>query len=197
MGWDVRESGKALRAWNDYLAMGSERSISKLLERYLSSPVSAPTVRVATLKKWSTVHGWQARLAAIAAEERAAIVARGIADKQNRVDAYNDVWDRLRRVITARQRKHPESDYAAAGVNSGLMVLTVKYQPGGGRTEEWAVDTGLLKELREYGKQAAVELGQWVEKVAPTDPSGQRPYAGLTDDEIDRQLADIRTKADG
>jgi hypothetical protein len=31
--------------------------------------------------------------------------------------------------------------------------------------EEYQVDTGLLKELREHEKQAAQELGQWSEKA--------------------------------
>jgi hypothetical protein len=31
--------------------------------------------------------------------------------------------------------------------------------------EEYEVDTGLLKELREHEKQAAQELGQWSDKA--------------------------------
>lgn len=56
--------------------------------------------------------------------------------------------------------------YAAAGAETGLMVHTVTYLKDG-RREEWAVDTGLLKELREHEKQAAIECGQWEEPPAP------------------------------
>jgi hypothetical protein len=164
----LRETPKAAQAWNDYVAMGAERSLESLLNRYRlasSQSVPVPTTRLHTLAIWSSAHGWQSRLVAIAAEERAAIIRRGIAERQNRIDAYNDIWDRLRGVIASREREHPQSDYAAAGIDSGLMVLTVKFLPNGTRVEEWAVDTGLLKELREYGKQAAVEVGQWTEKT--------------------------------
>jgi len=55
--------------------------------------------------------------------------------------------------------------------NTGYMVRTVK-QIGGGDTaqvvEEFAVDTGLLRELREIEEQAAIECGDWVEKKEPT-----------------------------
>jgi hypothetical protein len=49
----------------------------------------------------------------------------------------------------------------------GLLVRTHK-QLGSAEypniVEEYEVDTGLLKELREHEKQAAQELGQWSEK---------------------------------
>jgi hypothetical protein len=169
----MRETPKAAQAWNDYLAMGAERSLDKLFAHYQTATKAAPVKRLRTLKDWSSRHDWQARLVAIAEQERAAIIKRGVAERQNRVDAYNDIWDRLRGVINSREREHPQSDYAAAGVDSGLMVLTVKFLPNGTRVEEWAVDTGLLKELREYGKQVAVELGEWSEKKELTGAGGK------------------------
>lgn len=163
----MRETPRAQAAFNDYLAMGPNRSLEKLLALYREqsgSENSVPTLRMSTLTGWSVAHAWQQRLADIAEAERQAIVARGIADRIERVKSQNDRWQRMQRVIEAREVRHPESDYAAAGADSGLMVLTVRHLPGGGRTEEWAVDTGLLRELRELEKQAAQELGQWTEK---------------------------------
>lgn len=53
------------------------------------------------------------------------------------------------------------------GGNTGLLVRTTK-GIGSGDTfqivDEYAVDTGLLRELREHEKQAAQELGQWIDK---------------------------------
>lgn len=37
---------------------------------------------------------------------------------------------------------------------------------------EYKVDTGTLAELRQIEKQAAQELGEWVDKVAPTKGDG-------------------------
>ncbi|MHB1131667.1 MAG: hypothetical protein ACYC4L_04695 [Chloroflexota bacterium] len=162
----MKETAKAKVAFNDYLGLGDSRSLEKLADQYQSRTDSPPTRQLSRLKRWSQVHGWQARLEEIAAAERAAIVARGIADRQNRVDALNDRWRRMQRVIEARADQHEKADLEAspaAGASSGLMVLTIKYLPSGSRVEEWAVDTGLLKELREHEKQAAQELGQWSE----------------------------------
>ena len=65
-----------------------------------------------------------------------------------------------------RQRAVNLKDVPGGG-NTGLLVRQVK---GIGKgedfqvVEEYAVDTGLLRELREHEKQAAIELGEWTEK---------------------------------
>jgi class 3 adenylate cyclase len=48
---------------------------------------------------------------------------------------------------------------------------------------EYEVDVALLRELRAHEEQAARELGQWVDKVAPTSPDGGESYAPFSDDE--------------
>lgn len=65
----MRETAKAQRAYADYLALGGERSLAKLAAMYhQNDPKSTPDNILRQLKRWSTEHGWQARLAAIAAE---------------------------------------------------------------------------------------------------------------------------------
>lgn len=161
----LRETPKAQAAWNDYLAMGPGRSFEKLLATYRACPEHAPTLHRTTLKNWAVAFGWQARLAEIAEVERQAIVAKGIAEKQNRIDAYNDRWRRMQQVIAERAEDIELQD--VAGGKTGLIVHNVK---GVGKGEDfqlidlYEVDTGLLKELREHEKQAAQELGQWTEK---------------------------------
>ena len=55
-----------------------------------------------------------------------------------------------------------------AGGRTGLIVHNVK---GVGKGDDfklidvYEVDTSLLKEMREHEKQAAIEVGQWQEKV--------------------------------
>lgn len=67
------------------------------------------------------------------------------------------------RVIEARSKDMAE----VPGGDTGLLVRKLKSIGSGENTktvEEYAVDTGLLSELREHEKQAAQELGQWINK---------------------------------
>lgn len=168
----MRETPKARQAFNDYLAAGADRSLEKLASKYQSRTENVATRQLSRLKQWSVAHQWQARLAKIAEAERAAIVALGIANKQNRVDALNDRWQGMQRVID--ERATDAAMVGIAGGQTGLLVHREKVIGAGKmayRTDEYEVDTGLLKELREHEKQAAQELGQWVEK---TEEAGQQ-----------------------
>jgi hypothetical protein len=46
---------------------------------------------------------------------------------------------------------------------------------GGATVEEYAVDTGLLREMRAHEEQAARELGQWVERQTQDLTTGGQP----------------------
>jgi len=184
----VRESARARQAWLDYLAMGGGRSLEKLLELYQSGTKAAPTARLRSLKSWSSAFGWQTRLGQVADEERQAIVAQGIAERQNRVDAYGDRWGRMRQVIAERAADKELAD--VPGGKTGLLVRTFRTIGGRGDpqiVEEFAVDVGLLREMREIEKQAAQDLGQWVEKGELTGKGGSpllKDVRDLTDDEL-------------
>lgn len=68
----ARETPDALQAFEDYWAMGGDRSLPKLAALYRSRTESGepvPTVRLGTIKGWSSDHDWQARVAARIAEE--------------------------------------------------------------------------------------------------------------------------------
>lgn len=170
----MRETPDAKQAWNDYLAMGPERSLEKLLVLYQGGTKAAPTRRLRTLKDWSRFHGWDRRLAEIAEQEHQAIVRRGIADKQNRIDALNDRWQRLHQVIEERGAD-PEMEDVPGG-RTGLLVHQVKIIGAGDnaqRIDEYKVDDGTLDQFLKHEKQAAQELGQWVEKGELTGASGK------------------------
>lgn len=133
-----------------------------------------------TLNNWKKVSEFQARIAETVEAIRTAILNRGIADKAKRIGAYDRRWRKMHSVIEARG-KDLASD--VAGGESGLLVRTVK-QIGGGENaqiiEEYAVDTGLLRELRELEKQAAIEVGQWTEKKDITSKGEQvKAYVGI------------------
>ena len=118
----------------------------------------------ATLWRWKRQAEFAARVQSHAAALRAAVVARGIAERQNRIDALNERWALMREVIAERAA----AGGAAPGSKTGLLVKTLKVVGTGKdqyEIEEWQVDTALLKELRAHEQQAAQELGQWTEKA--------------------------------
>jgi len=117
-----------------------------------------------------------------------ALKDRGIAERQNRVDALNDRWRRLQTVIDERA----EDMATVPGGSTGLLVRqtkTVGTGPQAQIIDEYAVDTGLLRELRAHEEQAAKELGQWIEKQDTT--SGGEPVRFTI--AIDRRAHDITT----
>jgi hypothetical protein len=127
-----------------------------------------------TLHRWKLHPAFQAKLAEAIAEIEARIFSRGIARRLNRVKALDKRWDKLQQVI--KERAASEQMQAVPGGKTGLLVRDVK---GVGKGEDfqlvelYAVDTGLLKELREHEKQAAQELGQWTEKQELTGKDGE------------------------
>jgi uncharacterized protein YjiS (DUF1127 family) len=194
----MRETLDAKRAFIDYVALGSDRSLEKLLAHYRQQTAngsSVPSLRFRTLADWSRFHNWQVRLAEIAEAERQAVVARGIADKQNRIDADNERWLALREGVKAWAEEYREAPGGARSGYYARKVAAVKVlgqfeEDERGRrhfvatgelteVEEWALDTGLLKELRELEKQAAIELRQWTERREHTFD-----LSGLSDEEL-------------
>lgn len=102
----MRESPGARRAWADYLALGEDRSLEKLLHRYQTGTEPAPTTNLTRLKLWSRTFAWQGRLQtlaeAAAAEAQAALVARrrevlesGLGLDHERVAALKRLAERL------------------------------------------------------------------------------------------------------
>lgn len=188
-----RETIRAAQAFADYLAMGTGRSLEKLLDRYQIATSLPPTRRLMTLKGWSTAFGWQARLDEIINQECQAVISRGIADRQNRIDALNERWAKMQKVI--RDRAADFTMASASGADTGLLVRTYKSAGSGlPMLEEYAVDTGLLKEMRAHEEQAAKELGQWADKSELTGAGGG-PVAirvkadELSDDQLDAFLS--------
>jgi hypothetical protein len=79
-----------------------------------------------------------------------------------RIEALSERIEKLRQVIKARAEA-PESQWAAGG-ETGLLAHTVKSIGSGLSAEtvdEFEVDTGLLKELREHERQLREELNDF------------------------------------
>lgn len=148
-----------------------------------------------TIHRWRQTEAFTGRVQALQDAMAAAVVSEGIALRTRRVAALNDRWNRMQRVIAERAEDPAMS--GVAGGQTGLLVHSFK-MIGAGRdattVDEYAVDVGLLKELRAHEEQAAKELGQWVEKTRGevSGPNGGpieiKPVASLTDEEIDERI---------
>jgi transposase-like protein len=119
-----------------------------------------------TLFRWLEHAAFRERVGAVARETVALDRRYAVARRCRRVRSLDDRVRRMERVIEERAAS-PQMEGVPGG-RTGLMVHTVK---GVGRGDDfrlidlYEVDAGLLKELREHEKQAAQELGQWLEKV--------------------------------
>lgn len=132
-----------------------------------------------TLWNWRQNPEFAARVEEHLEEIRAEIRRRGIGVVERRVAALDDRWKRLHRVMAERG----ESMKGVPGGTTGLLVKKLKKIGSGDDSElveEYAVDTGLLSELREHERQAAQELGQWinrsnVEQIVKSYETGNSP----------------------
>lgn len=118
-----------------------------------------------TLSRWKTHPEFQARIDEILEAYRVETRRLGLSNRDRRIRAINDRWNRLQRVLEDRADDQSLKD--VPGGSTGLIVHDIK---GVGKGEDfqlvdlYSVDTATLRELREMEKQAAQELGQWVEK---------------------------------
>lgn len=96
------------------------------------------------------------------------IKRQGIQLQQNRIDG---LAERHRLMLQVIEERAAELEHKTAGGGTGLLVEKVKETKFGPRYE-YAVDTGLLRELREHEKQIAQELGEWTEKSELSGPNG-------------------------
>lgn len=105
------------------------------------------------------------------------LIERHISIKQNRIDALNDRWLGMQRLVEARAND-PETIKGPGG-DTGMVVHTVKTIGTGDRQKtvnEYTFDAALQREIRETERQAAQELGQWTEKFSV---SGVLSFADL------------------
>jgi AcrR family transcriptional regulator len=127
-----------------------------------------------TIYHWRKHPEFAAKVQALVEEFGNAIARKAISRRTRRLDALNRRWLGLQQIIVERA-----ADPAMADVPGGKTGLVVKQtrRIGGGESarelEEFEVDVGLLKELREHEKQAAIEVGQWAERREVSGPHGE------------------------
>lgn len=112
---------------------------------------------------------FMARVQQIVDETAAALKAKGIAERQARIDDSVDLHNRLRLVIEERAE---DDEWAnVPGWKSGLLIHNVK-AVGMMKTDVFEVDTGLIAAINNNKKQIAQEVGQWSEKKELTGKDG-------------------------
>jgi hypothetical protein len=100
----------------------------------------------------------RSRVAQIQAELSAGTIAFEISSRNARVQALQDRWDRMRRVI---EQRAASPDFAKVpGGTTGLLCRDLRCKD----TPVYKIDAGLLAELRAHEQQAARELSQWNSK---------------------------------
>ncbi|WP_143206211.1 phBC6A51 family helix-turn-helix protein [Singulisphaera sp. GP187] len=118
-----------------------------------------------TIWSWKQIPEFSATIESHLEEFRQEVRRRGLASRERRIRALNDRWDRLQRIMEERAADPKMAE--VPGGATGLLLHNVKGVGAGEKAKVldlYTVDTGLLKELRELEKQAAQELGQWVER---------------------------------
>lgn len=144
-----------------------------------------------TLTNWKRDPAFQERVTEMVAQFAEQAASHAIADLDHRIRRYQARADALDGIVAERAADPTMQE--VPGGRSGYLVRQLKsimvtyepepnqdgeIEPGARATmvrqqlAEYAVDTGLLKELRELDKQAAIESGQWAEKREITGASG-------------------------
>lgn len=180
------ESPKARQAWSDYLALGPDRSLERLINR-----TEPKTYRLASLKQWSARHGWQARLQAIADSETTDATAkqsayvRGILEsgfglEHERVKALNELADVLLEELRDPKRRWVTDMKWLGSRENGQVVEVERFNAA-----EFEQFRGLLDDI-------AKEVGGRVRKAELTGPaSGAIEVRHTVDDASARVLADL------
>jgi phage terminase small subunit len=140
-----------------FIVAGENMTQAAILAGYKASAASNIGSRLAKLPQ---VRGRIAELKEL--HSKKALTAAGIRNPQARISALEDIWTRMRQVITERA-EDPEMQSVPGG-KTGVLVMTYKTVGAGPSAQikkEYAFDRALVQELRDHSRQAAEELGQW------------------------------------
>ncbi len=152
-----------------------------------------------TLQVWKKRPEFGARVRELLKAMAEAVKGRGIAERENRVAALNQRWEKLHEVMAARSKEIREVPSGDTGLLirdlklvKAYMVVDGDGESGERRDEEelvpgrrmvqvaeYPIDLGLLKELRDLERQAAMEMGQWEEKSRVEETVLVREYVGV------------------
>jgi hypothetical protein len=113
------------------------------------------------LTRWRQHPEFAAKVNALIAAMGERSMRFAVARKHRRVKAMNERWRKLKQIM--RERAAAPDMAGVPGGKTGLLVRKVKSIGTGKHAreiEEFEVDTGLLKEIRDLEREVALELGQ-------------------------------------
>lgn len=127
---DEKEPNRAIIACNDYLRLGSGRSLEKLCERYRAATEAPPTKRVKTLKDWSRTFDWQARAAVYDAAQDAAktveierLRTEGLAADFERIRELDEIYRKLKEEFADKGLWYTDTKLSAKGDTVDVEVF--------------------------------------------------------------------------
>jgi hypothetical protein len=165
------ESDAAVQACNDYLRMGSGRSISELSNNYsqlvtFQRGYAPPSDSYGTLRKWSSLYHWSERATVYDAAyeqrknaEREAVLNYGLALEHERIRELYKLADFLRGQLYERSED---------GVFHNVWVPDVKSVGSGEFTERVDIErfnAPLIEQYRKVLEDIAKETGGRVQKT--------------------------------
>lgn len=159
------ESDKAITAFNDWLRLGSGRTLSQLLQKYTDAPQNSPTQSLDTLKAWSKSFDWAMRASEFDASwearknaEREQVLGYGLAHTYERVRKLYRLADLLESQIYER---------GEFGVLHNLWLPDVKAIGSGEYAERVDIErfnSPILEQYRKVLEDIAKEVGGRVQK---------------------------------
>jgi|SRR5579872_1749843 len=164
-----------------------EQAAVLVAEDELSDEAIAERVGISrmTLHRWKRDAAFQQRVTEILASFGLSLQRYSIARKDKRMAAYQNRWDRMKRLMDARAAD--PSMEGVPGGRTGLIVRHVKRvgPPSDARqVETYTVDTGFMAEMLAIERQAAQEAGQWKESEQPQAPVLVRQYVGIAVEDV-------------
>ena len=180
-----RETSKANAALRDYARMGDGRSLSGLIEQFRESPDDAPSLRLPTIKRWSTRFEWQERVAAWATQQQ-----DGLDDEwsKRRLELRESDWqdgqelrDAVRNLIEGLEVFRVTSTDLEEDENGNMIkVITLAYKPGIGEVAR------------------AAKTASDLQRMAADEPTDRIELTGAAlDSFIERLFAQAVVDADG
>ncbi len=143
------------------------RAAHLLAEDDLSDDEIATSIHCArwTLSRWKRKRPFQDKIDEIRRKLGSLLHRREIARQSRRLAVMDRRYRKLQQII--EERGAADEMQAIPGGTTGLLVKTRKAIGSGASIEfvdEYELDTGLLAEMRQLEKQAAIELGQIEER---------------------------------
>lgn len=166
------ESDNAVVACNDWLRMGTGRTLSRLLSKYAEiRHITPPTTSSDTLKNWSARFDWQARAVEFDAgwearknAEREAVMGYSLSLDYERVNDLLRLADFLKSQIYEKSAPDPVTGYQSF---HNVWVPDVKSIGGGEFAERVDIErfnSALLEQYRGVLDDIAKEVGGRVKK---------------------------------